>query len=232
MPPPPASPLDRAFLVGQPDTGELILVRHGQQDVPAGPMVPSEWVDPPLSEVGRRQADLVGRCLAAEAVDALYSSHLRRAHETGRQVGRHHGIEPTVFEELREIEILRDLPPGKPITEAINPTFLRGAREMLVRHRTWDAYPFSESTAEFRYRVVTMIEGILTGHRGQRVVIACHGGVINAYVGHFIGATEDMFFRPAHASISRVRFLDMRRAVLSLNETHHLAAEDPDLVTF
>jgi hypothetical protein len=40
-----------------------------------------------------------------------------------------------------------------------------------------------------------------------------------------------MFFRPAHASVSRVLAGDGRRVLLTLNEVHHLAASDPALVT-
>ena len=105
-------------------------------------------------------------------------------------------------------------------------------QERFVRERRWDVYPYTETSAEFRHRVVTSVEGILAEHPGQRVVIACHGGVINAYVGHLLGLVEDMFFRPGHASISRVLVGDGRRVVHTLNELHHLAAIDPAMVTF
>ena len=76
--PPPAartfSSMDQAFLTGQPGTGELILVRHGQQQYPeAGMRKFADWVDPPLSELGRRQAEAVGRALAGRPVAAVYS---------------------------------------------------------------------------------------------------------------------------------------------------------------
>src|ERR1700736_1198142 len=86
-PVPPVSPLDRAFLTGQPGVASLILVRHGQQEWSGGPkQAASEWVDPPLSDTGRRKAEVVGQSLAGEAIDAVFSSHLERALETGRQI--------------------------------------------------------------------------------------------------------------------------------------------------
>ena len=211
----------------------LILVRHGQQRWPTGPNpAASEWVDPPLSDTGVRQAELVGLALADGQIDGLYSSHLERAHQTGLQIGRHHAITPTVLEELREIEMYRDVPPGKSVRDVISAPMLKGIQERFVRERCWDVYPFTETSAEFRHRVVNAIEGILTMHPGGRVVVACHGGVINAYIGHVLGLDVDMFFRPAHASVSRVLVGDYRRVVLSLNEVHHLAEVDPALVTF
>jgi 2,3-bisphosphoglycerate-dependent phosphoglycerate mutase len=231
-PPPPASPLDRAFLTNQSGVATLILVRHGQQVWPQSPnAAASEWVDPPLSDTGRRQAEVVGAALAREVVDAVYSSHLRRALETGREIGRHHGMQPQVFTELREIEMFRDLPAGTRMRDAIAEPILRGVQERFVHERCWDVYPFTEGSAAFRNRVVNTIEGIVATHSGQRVVIACHGGVINAYIGHILGLREDMFFRPAHASVSRVLARDGRRVVQSLNEVHHLGEVHTELVT-
>ena len=231
--PPPPSPLDRAFLTNQPDVGQLILVRHGQQEWPSGPRpTPADWVDPPLSGAGRRQADVVGDALGDERIDAVYCSHLRRAHETALAIGARHGMEPEVFPELREVEIYRDLPEGMTVREAIKEPVLRGVQERFVRERSWDVFPYTETSSEFRHRVVTVIEGLLVGHDGAHVVVVCHGGVINAYVGHILGLTEDMFFRPGHASLSRVLVGDGRRVVRTLNETHHLGAVDGALVTF
>src|SRR5262249_19871243 len=158
----------------------------------------------PLSVIGRRQAEILGLSLANDPIDAVYSSHLKRAAETGGQIAKHHGIEPVVYQELREIEMFRDLPAGASIRDVVKPPFLRGMQERFVRERRWDVYPYTETSAEFRHRVVTSVEGILAEHPAERVVIACHGGVINAYVGHLLSLAEDMFFRPGHASISRV----------------------------
>jgi broad specificity phosphatase PhoE len=136
-----------------------------------------------------------------------------------------------VFDELREIEMFRDLPAGKSVRDVVSEPVLRGMRERFVQERRWDVYPFTEPSAEFRHRVVTVIEGIVAMHQGGTVVVACHGGVINAYIGHVLGIGEDMFFRPAHASVSRVLTAASRRVVQSLNEVHHLAAVDGALVT-
>jgi broad specificity phosphatase PhoE len=232
-PQPPPSPLDRAFLTSDPQAGDLVLVRHGQQTQPTGPNVTvSDWVDPPLSELGRRQAGAVGEALRDLGVDAVYASNLQRALDTGLAIAGHYGLEPTVFPELREVEMFRDLPEDVPLVDAVDRTLLRGSRERFVHERTWDAYPFTETSAEFRGRIVTTIEGILTLHAGETVVVACHGGVINAYLAHLLRLGEDMFFRPAHASITRVRFRDGRRVVHTLNELHHLHDAEGTLVTF
>jgi broad specificity phosphatase PhoE len=92
----------------------------------------------------------------------------------------------------------------------------------MINEKTWDVYPLSESSHEFRKRVINVIEGIIIAHPGERVVVACHGGVINAYVGHIIGSKYDMFFQPAHTSINLVAGGEGRRAMHYLNNTQHL----------
>ena len=68
---------------------------------------------------------------------------------------------------------------------------------------------------------------------GSTIVVACHGGVINSYVGSVLGITsEDMWFRPNHASVHRVVAHGDRRVVRSLNEVHHLRSVDPELVSW
>lgn len=232
-PQPPVSPIDRAFLTSQESRTELILVRHGQQLFPdVATSTVGDWVDPPLSEIGRRQAEVVGRQLAGTRVDVVYSSHLSRAHDTALAIAGHHGLTVNVEEDLREIEPFRDLPRDSSPQALLGDLRLAGARERFVRHRTWDVYPYSEPQHEFRNRCVNLIEGILASHRGQYVVVACHGGVINAYVGEVLGLSTAMFFRPAHASIHRLRSHDHVRVVESLNETYYLSTADPALLTY
>jgi broad specificity phosphatase PhoE len=231
--PQPVSPIDRLFLTRATEVTEVILVRHGQQVFPdAATATIADWIDPPLSAIGERQAAAVGRYLSAKPVDAVFSSQLLRANDTGRAIAAHHGLDVQVLEDLREIETFRDLPRDVTPTEALGETALRGARERFYRHRTWDVYPASERHWEFRLRTANAIEGIVALHPAKRVVVACHGGVINAYIGEVLGLDVAMFFRPAHASVHRVMAKDDVRALQSLNETHHLAGESDELVTY
>lgn len=212
---------DIAFLSDEDQVTELLLVRHGQQSYdPNGPV--AQMVDPPLSELGQSQARLVGMALSTERIDAVYASPLQRALETGREIARHHRLEPTVVPDLREVEVFRDVPQEKTALDYIGRLALMGTRHRMVQEKSWDVYPFSEPSYEFRKRVINTIEGIVATHPNQRIVVACHGGVINAYVGHVIGSRFDMFFRPAHASISVVAAGNDVRALYRLNDYHHL----------
>lgn len=220
--------MHRALLVPQPGVTTLVLVRHGQPDRLGEGATRDEKIDPPLSERGRRQADAVAEVLAEEPVTAVYTSDLRRALETGSAIGSHHALEPTAWHELREFEGFRDVPAGESVRAWVPPALMEGMKERFVRERRWDSFPFSEPRDEFRNRVASAMEGILGTNPGGRVVVACHGGVINAYVAHLWDTHADMLFNPAHASISRIVAREDRRAIHTLNELHHL----PDLVDY
>ena len=223
---------DRAFLTGVEDVTQIVLVRHGEQyiaDPRSGPF--GDTIDPPLSERGQRQAELVGQRFSTERVDAVYASPLKRAYETGRHIARHHRMEPIVMDDLREVEVFRDIPLDKSAVEFFGEHLLQGIRERMLREKKWDVYPYSESSFEFQRRTVNAIESIIAAHEGKRVVVACHGGVINAYTGHVIGSPFDMFFRPAHASVHIVAAGHGVRAIHSLNDVTHLSTPEGSFVS-
>lgn len=228
------SVLDTAFLTEGEGICELVLVRHGQQGIrDALNATLGDWLDPALSELGRRQAQLVGERFAGERIDAVYASPLARALDTGAEIARHHDTKVVVLDDLREVELFRDLPPGSTPTEALGEMTMLGLRERMIAERSWDVYPASESSFEMRKRVVTAMEAIAATNHGQRVAVACHGGVINAYIAHLVGSPMDMLFRPAHTSVSIVRAARYGiRALQSLGDHHHLTAADPTMVTF
>ena len=79
---------------------EITLVRHGQA---AGKQRPGE-VGSPLTKLGLRQADRVGKRLASESFDHIYSSDMARAYETAQAVIKNHRKTPyTVSKDIREI---------------------------------------------------------------------------------------------------------------------------------
>lgn len=228
------SVLDTAFLTEGEGICELLLIRHGQQGLPTtGTVTIADWVDPVLSDVGCAQARLVGERFEGERIDAVYASPLKRAYGTAEEIARHHGVSLEVMDELREVELFRDMPPGSTAVEVLGETIMLGLRERMIAERRWDIYPMSESSASLRNRVVTAIEAIGAVNHGRRVAVVCHGGVINAYIAHLVGTDKDMLFRPAHTSVSIVRSARYGvRALQSLGDHHHLTVVSPELVTY
>lgn len=223
---------DQAFLTDVEDVTEVVFVRHAQPDINFEGVV-GDVVDPPLTEYGRMQARLVGEALSTKKIDAIFSSPMKRAHETATAIAEHHRhLDLKVIKDLREVELFREVPPDKTVQEYLGPELLLGVRQRMLDERSWDVYPYSEASFEFRKRVINAVEAAIAHNAGERIVIVCHGGVINAYTGHIIRTPYDMFFRPAHASVSIVVAGQGRRVVRLLNDTHHLTTAEGSFATY
>jgi broad specificity phosphatase PhoE len=222
------SPLDVAFLSNRENVTEVFLIRHAHQLLDLSGAI-GGFADPPLSSLGEQQAQLVGAALSTRRIDAVYASPLQRALRTAEAIARHHRIEPVVIADLREVEVFRDAPQHVSSLEFLGTEALAALRHRFMFERTWDVYPYSESSSEFRRRVINAVDTIISDHAGGRVAVVCHGGVINAYVSHVIGSRFDMLFRPAHTSISIAASADGIHTLYTLNDVHHLSSGDGDL---
>ncbi|GAA0616455.1 hypothetical protein GCM10009547_18140 [Sporichthya brevicatena] len=226
----PYAPLDRIFL-NQPDlAGSLFLIRHGRQEMPRT-VNREHFLDPPLDDVGRRQALAVAERMKRFDLQWIYCSDLQRARDTAQAVADATGV-PIAGElpELREIDLYRDLAVAE---DSITPSdgFRLGLISLFARTRRWGSFPYGESSEDFRARVEAAVEGILALTAGGNVAIVCHAGVISAYVAEILGVRADMVFNPAHCSITWLRYApDARREIHSLNLVGHLI--DDDLLTY
>ena len=130
-----------------------------------------------------------------------------------------------VIDELAEIHMYSELPQDRRAVDVLGEKALGGIWERFVQTQKWDSYPYTETSADFRRRVGWAVESAIVDHPGETIVIACHGGVINAYLAEVLGLVPDMFFRPYHASSHRMLFGQGRRVIETLNEDSYLAAE-------
>ena len=193
---------------------ELVLVRHGlpirleRSD--------GEPADPPLSDEGHAQATAVGRWLERESFDAVYVSPMQRARQTAEPYLELAGLEPRV--EARVAEFDRDADQYVPMEEL-----------KRTDYDTWlqlvqGGYEATPNFAQFQRDVIDALGEISGRHAGQRVLVVCHGGVINVWAGSVIGIGPRLFFEPGYTSINR--FIVARsgeRSVASLNELAHLS---------
>lgn len=209
--------LGRALLSRGMGATDVILIRHGQQERPGADAPESDAFDPPLSELGRAQAQAAAEALAGEPLQAVFASDLRRASETGEAIAARHGLGVEADERLREVGIFERVLPGASIMDTVGQTAAQAAAADLVRTRKWDAVPLSESSDAFRRRAHAAIWDIVRtfardqppvaeGEPGPTIAIACHGGIINAFLAQEYGIAIDFLFRPVHAGLTRVRF--------------------------
>lgn len=211
------------FLIGVEGVTRVTFVRHGQQDYPTDAVHrPEDWEDPVLSKLGHVQAAAVGSALAEEDVDVVVCSTMRRAMQTAEAVAAPHELTPIVIDAIREVASYRDLEPGVDPKAVVDPEEWKQRELRFYFERRWDHMPFSESSAEFRARVLPALDAVLEQYAGKHVVFVTHGGVINAFFAAILGLDEDLFFLPNHCSISRAVVKDPIRRMKTINEHAHL----------
>ncbi len=209
----------------------LHLIRHGRSDASSNTFVDTprgrQW-DPPLDEVGREQAARLAKRLALldPPPAAVYCSPLRRARETlAPYLQMATGVEPRFDDDLMEANI------GE--WEGLSFEEIVGSDEdilPLVRasRAIWSRAPGGEPLEDFRGRVRRSFDAIVRGHPVGDLVVVCHGGVINAFLGPFLGIEHEMFFIPENTSVSSVELDRESPARLRfLNDILHLT--DPHL---
>jgi len=192
-------------------TMELILIRHGLPMHIENP--DGQPADPPLSDIGHAQADLMATWLQHETIDHLYSSPMARAHQTAEPLSRAQGLHI----ELREgvVEFDRHAEEYVPVEKLKQIDYERWLRLMKG--------DIGVDFSEFSNAVITTLETIVQSHPGRRVAVTCHGGVINVWTAHVIGFPPRMFFNPDYTSINRYQCASSgERSVITLNEAVHL----------
>jgi broad specificity phosphatase PhoE len=148
----------------------ILLARHGETDWNRDGRFQGH-ADPPLNRRGRAQARELSRTLAGESIDAVYSSDLRRAHETALLVAEPHGVPVVTDRGLREIDV--------------------GSWSGLTRTEVEETFPGAEhhdgeSREQHLARVVEAMERIARAHPGERIAVVSHGGSLRA-LHHAIG---------------------------------------------
>jgi probable phosphoglycerate mutase len=92
---------------------------------------------------------------------------------------------------------------------------------MFLEQR-WDVIPGAETNAAFAARVQSGLERIVAAHRGQRVVVVVHGGVIGQALAVASGASTFSFIGADNASISQLVAMPVPWVIRCFNDTAHL----------
>ena len=190
---------------------ELILIRHGlPEHVETEDGSPA---DPPLSSIGHSQAEQMATWLQHESIQSLYSSPMNRAHQTAEPLARAQGLNVELRDGVAEFD--RDASAYVPVEKLKE-----------LDYERWQNLMKGDVGADFdafANTVIETLEQIVSDHRGQRVAVTCHGGVINVWSAHVIGFAPRMFFNPDYTSINRYQCASTgERSVITLNEAVHL----------
>lgn len=156
----------------------LCLVRHGESTWNAQRRIQGQ-LDPPLSPLGRRQAELVAERLAKEPWSALYASDLKRAYQTAEAIARATGLP------VRKERLLREQGQGK--------------REGLLLDDANRLYPDPdapevgrETIDALRLRAHTIFTRIRDAHSGERVIVVAHGALMRAFLRSLFDGLDEL----------------------------------------
>lgn len=161
----------------------VYLIRHGVTDWNEQGKYQGRS-DIPLNARGREEAKKVGLELANIPFNALYSSPLSRAHETAREIAKHHNLPILLHDALQERSYGEY--EGKTFQEIEkDPYFQQHLRENWYLRGA----PKGETFEEAAKRVGLAIDTIISDHVNETIGIVAHGGVIKG-IGYHIGHLE------------------------------------------
>jgi broad specificity phosphatase PhoE len=149
------------------------LARHGESDWNVTNRFQGV-IDRPLTDHGRKQAQELAEELAGKALDAVYTSPLRRALDTAAVVAARLGVEPAVDAGLREIDVGGWAGLSRPEVES---RFPEAFDRWLGGGDGWEG---GETYEQMSARVLATVERIARAHTGGRVLLVSHGGPIRA----------------------------------------------------
>jgi broad specificity phosphatase PhoE len=211
----------------------LLLIRHAEQQT-------LREVDPPLSERGRRQAELLADRLVKSPIAAVVSSPMVRARQTAAPLAQRLGVEVEVIDDLAEAGTTpeearhvftntdaRFMEPDP--DDYIGPS--RAAIEVLPRF-VWGRDGKSETGDQIRARMTASLDGLVSRYPGGIVACFSHGGAINAATGSWLGIPRDMWFVPWHTGITGLLAVGQTRTLLFTNDSSHLVQGEDTISVF
>ena len=171
--------------ISMTDKTQFWLIRHGETAWNAKQRLQG-WVDIPLNDAGRQQAENLQRYLQSKQIcslfDTVISSDLGRAKETATIALQHTDLSITQDERLRERSY--GIYEGEHWRQLMRPVEQNNgdSNESTASPNLRDPnqeVPEGESLLQFQQRIVLAIEDLARRHQGQSVALFAHGGVID-----------------------------------------------------
>jgi broad specificity phosphatase PhoE len=155
---------------------KIILVRHGETEWNRVHRLQGGDSDTPLNEVGRQQAENLALRLKDEKLEAIYSSPLKRALDTAREIAQYHHLEVSIAPDLKEIRV------GE-LEGADSLTMKLRWDQLLCQGTDSEASRYGvESICAVRDRAWTVIKDLAANYKEGSVVVVSHYVVIMSVV--------------------------------------------------
>ncbi|HKY50716.1 MAG TPA: histidine phosphatase family protein [Candidatus Limnocylindria bacterium] len=192
-------------------------VRHGESEANAARRFAGRS-DSPLTELGRRQAEVVADALAATKFDRIVATPLHRSLDTAKVIAGRLGLEVEIEPDLMEIDV------GDK-TGAVYDE-IKGLPEW--RDDAFVAWPNGETLEQVLGRSLGAVRRLAQRTPGGTVLVVGHGGVTRILVSHFLGILPQLDRSPAHNTNLTVLVLDGDTGRLEkVFESDHITGVQP-----
>ena len=207
----------------------ILAIRHGETAWNVDTRIQGH-LDIPLNDTGRWQAERVAQAVAShDTVHAVYSSDLRRAHDTARAIAGATRAPLQTHTGLRERGFGRF--EGKTYAEVAE---LWPEDSEHWRRRTPDWSPEGgESLLQVRERIARTLGELAERHAGEQIVLVAHGGVMDQL--YRLATGQDLqaprTWQLGNAAINRLLWSGQGLSLIGWSDTTHLDDQSRDEAT-
>ena len=205
----------------------ILAIRHGETAWNVDTRIQGQ-LDIPLNAKGEWQASQLAKALASQdPLHAVYTSDLKRAHQTATAVAVQQGLKAISHTGLRErgfgafegktfAEIEKDLPEDS----------LRWRK----RDPQWAPPQGGESLVVMEQRVRQTLDELASQHIGQHIALFAHGGVMDLL--YRMATNQDLqaprTWTLTNTAINRLLWTPQSVSLVGWADTSHLGSESQD----
>jgi broad specificity phosphatase PhoE len=165
-------------------------VRHGENWANITRELSTRQVDYSLTPRGVLQAEQTAEFFRGQAVDAVFSSPLKRALETAAPIAAALGLPVQIIEEFRELNVgaLEDQLPGREAWK-LHDDLLHAWLDDRGRDT---AFPAGE---DYHTMLARLVKGLRLAARYERAVVVAHGGLLYAALPDLVDGMDPTWTR-------------------------------------
>jgi broad specificity phosphatase PhoE len=199
---------------------KLILVRHGHVEG----ISPERFrgrAELPLTELGRREAELTSARIAASwRPAAIYTSPMSRCIDTGAAIGKPLGLSASAMPGLNDI----DYGDWQGLTADEARARWPDELDTWYRHPDWAAIPRGETLQQVLTRAVAALREVIRNHPDDTIVLVAHDSVNRVLLLHALELPLSRYwrFKQNPCCINELDLSADGFTILGINQTDHL----------
>jgi broad specificity phosphatase PhoE len=192
---------------------ELLIIRHAETAWNTADVFRGR-VSIELSEVGLKQAGLMGEYLSEREIQAIYCSPLKRAVQTAEFVARHHKLTPQPMENLNDL----DFGEWGGLSRQEVKIRYKDLYEQWLERPDLTQIPGGESLEDARKRSLEALDQIMSRHNEGTVAIITHRVITKILACALLGLDNSHFWNIEQDTGGITTFIHNGRCFIL---THH-----------